>query len=151
MAPGLKQQLLERCNAYVQSRLDAAQHAISELQASANEETKSSAGDKYETGRAMVQLEIEKHQGQRAELLKQQQTLINIAPIKESTTAQPGAIVETNRGSFFLSISAGQMEVDGQKIICISINSPIGSLLRGLKAGDTFTFNKMEYTLAKVN
>lgn len=151
MATTLKQQLLERCNYYVQSRLNAAQDAIEQLQASANEETKSSAGDKYETGRAMVQLEIEKHQSQRAELLKQLQTLNNISGIKETDTAHPGAIVQTSRGWFFLSISAGEVEVDGQKVICISVNSPIGALLRGLKSGDTFTFNRLEYLIIQVS
>jgi len=52
--------------AYIDQRIDAAKKAIGEAQASANEETKSSAGDKYETGRAMMQLAIEQNSTQLA-------------------------------------------------------------------------------------
>jgi sortase (surface protein transpeptidase) len=58
----LKTRLHSLCVSYVGQRIETAQRAIAIAQASANEETKSSAGDKYETGRAMAQLEIEKIQ-----------------------------------------------------------------------------------------
>ena len=56
----IKQTLYNFCVTYINQRMATAQQAIHTAQASANEETKSSAGDKYETGRAMMQLEIEK-------------------------------------------------------------------------------------------
>ena len=67
--------------AYVHERIAATQEAIYTAQLSANEETKSSAGDKYETGRAMAQLEIEKNTAQLAEALKLKQMLKQISSI----------------------------------------------------------------------
>jgi hypothetical protein len=54
----------------VHQRIASAEEAIRMAQESANQEGKSSAGDKYETGRAMAQLEIEKASGQLAEANK---------------------------------------------------------------------------------
>ncbi|MDB5240215.1 MAG: hypothetical protein JWP57_840, partial [Spirosoma sp.] len=48
----LKQALHARCRHYVQQRIDTARQAMEAAQESANSESKSSAGDKYETGRA---------------------------------------------------------------------------------------------------
>jgi hypothetical protein len=71
----IKQQLYAKCLVFVEQRIATAQEAIASAQRSANEETKSSAGDKYETGRAMAQLEIEKSTLQLAESFKLKQFL----------------------------------------------------------------------------
>ena len=46
---------------FIESRLKTIEKAIFELQQSLDSETKSSAGDKHETGRAMLQIELEKN------------------------------------------------------------------------------------------
>ena len=56
----LKEQLWVQCQKIVEHRLATAQQAMDAAQQSANQEEKSSAGDKYETGRAMAQLERDK-------------------------------------------------------------------------------------------
>lgn len=54
MKPSLKEQLLDHCNSYIGLKLETIRHAIANAQESANDDTKSSAGDKHETGRAMA-------------------------------------------------------------------------------------------------
>lgn len=134
-----KEILIDHCKKYVNSRLEDAHSAIKDLQASANEETKSSAGDKYETGRAMIQIEIDKHRSQINELMKQKNVIDSIH-FSEFSTAQLGALVNTDQAVYFLSTSAGVATVEGEKIICVSTNSPIGVKLVGKMAGDTFSF-----------
>jgi transcription elongation GreA/GreB family factor len=150
MQTDIKHRLFRLCQDYVLTRIESAELAIQNLQASANEETKSSAGDKYETGRAMMQLEIEKHAMQLAALSKQKQTLDKINPEIEFKTVQLGALVITDRANYFLAISAGQFVVDNKKYVCISLSSPIGAKLLGLKAGDSFSFNQQNQLIAEV-
>ena len=59
--PNIKQQLYNKCVAYVQSRMDAAEDAYKAAEQASNDDTKSSAGDKYETGRAMMQQEKDRN------------------------------------------------------------------------------------------
>ena len=56
----IKEQLYEFCRAYIDGRTIRINESIKSIQESLSSETKSSAGDKHETGRAMLQLEREK-------------------------------------------------------------------------------------------
>ena len=66
----LKQQLYQYCWTFIEDRFKTIQNNIEELQKALNSETKSSAGDKHETGRAMLQLDREKLGLQLAEINK---------------------------------------------------------------------------------
>lgn len=146
----LKQQLYLKCLAFVEQRIASAQEAISIAQQSANEETKSSAGDKYETGRAMAQLEIEKNSSQLAESLKLKQSLEKIEVDQRTETVRPGSLVKTNHGNFYLTISAGQFTIDNEDYFAISPASPIGQKLVGLHVEQSFSFNKKEFLVLQV-
>jgi len=146
----LKVKLHSLCQAYVEQRIDTAQKAIAASQASANEESKSSAGDKYETGRAMAQLEIEKNSVQLAEAQKLKVALSQIKLDQPTDTVQSGSLVITNQGNFYIMISAGQFTIDSISYFCISPASPIGSKLISLKAKEQFSFNNKTYQIEKV-
>jgi len=146
----IKQQLHALCLAYIEERIKGANQAIQFAQASANEETKSSAGDKYETGRAMAQLEIEKNSKQLAESQRLKQTLLQLDPTKSNETIQAGSLVVTNQGRFFISIPAGLFALEGETYFAISASSPMAQRLLGLNAGDQFSFNKREFVVQKV-
>jgi hypothetical protein len=145
-----KQALLSLCQAYVQQRIDTARQAMEAAQESANQEEKSSAGDKYETGRAMAQLERDRHAQLLAEALKLGQDLNRLNVEKQYETVQPGSVVTTNRGAFFISISAGKFSLDGTDYFAVSPASPIATALAGRKRGEEVTFNKMVYKVLDV-
>jgi hypothetical protein len=147
----IKQQLHALCLAYIEERIKGANQAIQFAQASANEETKSSAGDKYETGRAMAQLEIEKNSTQLAEAKKLKQILLQLDPSKATETAQAGSVVITNQGRFYISIPAGQFIIEGESYFAISPSSPIAQKLLGLRIGYQFSFNKKEFVVEGVS
>lgn len=136
----LKEQVYRRCCTSVEERIDLLREAIAVAQSSANEETKSSAGDKYETGRAMMQLEMEKYNEQLSEALRIKQVLSQLALNSAAGTVQNGSLVCTDQGNFFISVSAGQFSIEGKTVYAISSVSPIGGILLGRKAGDTFEF-----------
>ena len=54
----IKDLLLQKCIEFVSQKIKTIEHSILELRLAASSETKSSVGDKYETGRAMIQLAI---------------------------------------------------------------------------------------------
>lgn len=145
-----KTKLYDYCVAFLNKRIEAAQEAIRMAQESANDETKSSAGDKYETGRAMMQLEIEKNATQLEEAFKQKKILelinIELQPVK----IQTGSLVITDHGNFFIAVSVGLLVIEDKSFAIVSAQSPIGSRLIGLKTGDTFSFGNKTYTVSQI-
>lgn len=147
----LKQKLYQICLSYTEERISSLESAIKDIQQAANEETKSSAGDKYETGRAMAQLEIDKHRSQLVEAVKMKQELSRISVDDNVQLIKPGSLIFTSRGNFYIAINAGQQQVDAQTFFTVSVASPIARKLIGLKVGDSFTLNNQEFTLLKIH
>ncbi len=146
----LKSKLYKLCHAYVDQRIETTQKAMEALQISADEETKSSVGDKYETGRAMMQLEMEKYSVQLNEAVKLKQTISQMETVVQTDVVQPGCLVRTNQGNFYISISAGPLKVNDESFFAISTASPIGTKLLGLKVKDTFNFNNKVYEIQRI-
>lgn len=61
-----------------------------------------------------------------------------------------GAIVVTNRYTFFVSASLEELEVDGRKYIGISTSSPLFTAMVGKKPGDSFSFRGDVYHIKEV-
>ena len=146
----VKQQLYEKCLEYVNVRIVTSENAIKSARESANNDTKSSAGDKYETGRAMMQQEIDNNQMQLNEARKLKAVLDHINPDKQTDTVQNGSLVKTNKGNFYIAISAGQLNIDETLYFAISSASPIGSKLLRLQAGSDLNFNGKDFKLLEV-
>ena len=146
----IKQELYRLCQEYVDRRIEVSRAAIAQAQEAANEETKSSSGDKYETGRAMMQLEIEKNAGQLTESLKLKYALGQISIDKQSDSVQPGSLVVTDREIFFVAISMGKVTYLNQSCIVISPASPLAIKLMGLKPGAKMVFNNHHYVVKEV-
>ena len=137
----LKIALLQFCQGFVDQRSTRIQSQIKELQTALDSETKSSAGDKHETGRAMLQLEREKLGHQLAEVQDLNRVMQKIDISSKKTAAALGSLVKTTTANYFLAISAGEFKSDDSPIYCISLNTPIGIMLLGKTVGDTIGFN----------
>lgn len=146
----IKQQLYAFCQQWVDSKIALAQNEIDTAQASANEETKSSVGDKYETARAMAQLEIEKSTQQLAEAGKLKRLLSEFSPEAGSSIVALGSLVQADKGWFYISLSAGMVDLGGTKYICLSPVSPLGSQMMKLMSGDAFSFGGKNYQIEAV-
>jgi transcription elongation GreA/GreB family factor len=136
----LKHQILSFCTRWVDERIAAIEDSMKQSQAAANSETKSSAGDKYETGRSMMQIELENLSGQLSEALKLRNTLKLIDSDLKNSNVKIGSIVMSTHGNYFISIPAGHCVIDGVKFMIISSSSPMGMKIMGLKKGDSFEF-----------
>lgn len=146
----IKQALFSRCAIFIEDRIDSAQKAIKSAQESANQDSKSSMGDKYETGRAMAQLEIEKNTIQLAESIKLKKQLETIPKEQYGTKIKNGSLIVTNNGNYFLAISAGKIEIDGIPYFALSSASPLGTKMLNLEEGNSFDFNGKLFVLEAV-
>jgi len=146
----LKQKLYMQCVQFCNKRLETIRNSIEEIQESLTSETKSSAGDKHETGRAMLQLEREKAGNQLAETQKLQELLSKIDASKISKMASLGSLVFTTQANYFIAISAGEIVVENVKYFAISPNTAIGKLLIGKEVGDVMTFSENEFKVVAV-
>ncbi len=146
----IKQQLHNLCTAYIAQREQQIGRAIADARESVANETKSSAGDKYETGREMMQQEIDLNMARLAELQIQKAALVHSATDGSSKGVVPGSVVFTNNGAFYVSISAGQLKVDGKTYYAVSPASPVGSALVGHEAGHTFQLNGKQFVIEGV-
>ena len=136
-----KEVLFKQCEAFLKKRLQTVEAVISSNQKALQSETKSSAGDKHETGRAMLQLEMEKAGQQLAGIMQMKDTLAKLTVLKTSKNACLGSIIVTDKVCYFLSISAGQLVVADKIYFAISISSPMGALLLGKQENEEVVFN----------
>lgn len=146
----IKTLLLKKCFEYVEQRIETSRQAMKNAQASANAEEKSSAGDKYETGRAMAQIERDKAAQQLEEAIKLNAILSQINPTARNTKVGLGSLVVTDADRFYLSISLGKVSVAGTDFLVIAPNSPIGQVLLNLKKSDEFSFNKKVHVITEI-
>ena len=150
MERSLKKELHAYCLQYARERLQNIREATATARESANDESKSSAGDKHETGRAMAQLEQEKLSQQLSETHKLLKILSSIDPTESSERIKMGSLIDTDNGSYYLAISAGKMIIDDRVFFLISAASPIGSALIGSN-GHSFIFNGKKYLIKNIS
>jgi hypothetical protein len=137
----IKEALFNQCQSFVNKRLQTVEAVLSSNQKALQSETKSSAGDKHETGRAMLQLEMEKAGQQLVGITQMQLVLSKIDIFKSSKNVCLGSVIITDKVSYFLSISAGQLVVADKSYFAISVSSPIGKLLLGKQKKEVISFN----------
>ena len=146
----IKAQLYNQCVQFVENRLQTIKKTISEIQESLTSETKSSAGDKHETGRAMLQLEREKAGNQLSEIQKVKETLYKINIDNTSETISLGSVVYTSKSNYFIAISTGELKINNELFYAISPSTPIGQLLIGKQVNDDVQFRNQEFKIEKL-
>jgi len=145
-----KEFVLEYCRDHVNKRIQEIQTAIGDATSALQEETKSSAGDKYETSREMIQQDLNRYHQQLAIAERDLNTLDQLIPFRESPIISLGSLVQTDSGYYFMAISIGQVKIDEEQVFCVSPQSPIGRLLVGLSLGDTFSFNGKTHNVVNI-
>ena len=145
-----KQKLIQRCSSYLNEKINSLNAIINEVSEASNSESKSSAGDKHETSKAMMQLEIEKlgTQLKEAELQLLEFEKINFS--KNFKCIEDGSLVETNTGCFLIASSIGKITIEEKTVFVISSKSPLAIALAGKQQNDVLSFNGVEYIILNV-
>jgi len=123
---------------------------LQELKESAGSETKSSAGDKHETGRAMVHLEQEKMTHQLASNQNIKSVLDKIDPEISNPAISLGSLVITDKLRFFLSVAMGKVDVSNNEYYLVSLTSPLAKQFIGKQKGNTVHFNNKDYAIEEI-
>ena len=145
-----KKEIQSVCLHRLQQQLARLEDMMKNAQSEANKETKSSAGDKYETGRSMMQLEKEKF-AQQHDRVSQQLEIVQKLDLGAHDEIQEGSLVDTNIGLFFISVGMEPFEIGDITITCLSLSTPIGEVLNGLEEGDVVDFRDQEIEIWEVH
>jgi len=146
----VKQKLLEKVKELVEGRMQTSFEAMEAAKNSANEEGKSSAGDKYETARAMGQLDREMNGRMYEQARQERLSLDKIDTEAIFKKISFGALAETTMGYFFVSIGAGIIDLNGTKFMLISQEAPVGQLILGKTTGELFEFRGKTHKILSV-
>ncbi len=146
----LKQKIYDHYLQAVHDKITMLQMVLADLKESVSNETKSTAGDKHETALAMLQIEQANTRGQLQEVLTQKAALEKINPRLSATTVVLGSLIKTNRGYLYISIASGKAIIDGNSVIAISPQSPLGQQLTGLSVSDVAEVNNKTYRIESI-
>ncbi len=147
----MKDQVFQLCLNLVEQRIATASEALKQAQEASTDDTKSSAGDKFETGREMAQQDINRNKQLLADAQQQKAVLQSLKDVPATgKTVRNGSLVTTDNGNFYISISAGQLQVNNDIYFAISLASPIGKLFMGRSVGDSIMFNGKSYLIKGV-
>lgn len=141
--------VLQACRNIISERLDNAQKAMNAAQEASKGEDKSSAGDKYETSRAMGHRDRDMYARQLLEAKKELEKL-NKINLETSNVVRVGSLIEVNEAFYFIAIGLGKIIVDENDIMVISKEAPICIALMNKKAGDEFKWNEKHWRIGKV-
>jgi len=150
MSRDIKNKLYFFCKTYINERIHRLKDQIEDLKSGLGSETKSSAGDKHETGRAMLQLELEKLGKQLYEAESLFNVLQQVPQESKPFKIALGSLVTTDKGVYYLAISAGKYEDPEHVVFCISASTPIGKLLLGKEIKDHFLFNGVRQRILEI-
>jgi len=119
------------------SRITQCEAVLADIGHSSQSETKSSAGDKYETSREMLQQEENKVNQQLEKLYFQKKELRSIRDVGAIDQVGWGSLVATDKGTFYISTSLGKVDLPQEGMIyAISKVSPMAMALFGKRVGD---------------
>lgn len=114
---------------------------------SRDSDTKSSAGDKFETGREMMQREMDKISASIDQSKNQLNFLSKINLNRPYSIVDLGCIIITDQDIYYISIGLGKVEINAELIYAISLDSPIGQIFKGKRVGDILEFRSKTLTI----
>jgi len=142
-----KYRLLQYCKTVIQERIATAQLAMNNAQQASNSEEKSSAGDKYETARAMGHIEKDMYARQLEANKIELAALAGIAIDRTGNSIDTGTLVDCGDSKFFIAAGLGKIIFEEEHVFVLSPAAPLAKLFLGKRKGDKLLFNKKEITV----
>lgn len=140
-----KDDLILHLKHVVDERIAQARAAFEGVQQAINNETKSTAGDKHDTSRELLQQEKNKIAQNLANLISLKKVFHQFEVSKLSNKISLGSLFLTNAGLFFIGIPLGEIEWESKSVVCLSPVSPLGKIFMNKTVGDTVVFNRVKY------
>ena len=146
----MKQQIIQHYNQYLNNRINSLREMIVDLTIDSLNDAKGSAGDKHETGLAMMHLEQEKLNRKLLEVIDTQNKFLKIDYSIVSKQVILGSLIEANDTYFLMAVALPKIEVDGKPVFGMSPQSPLGELFLGKNERDVVVFNKIRYSIKQI-
>lgn len=144
-----KKALFQHISQTLSEKIIRLQADMADLQKDIAEDSKSSAGDKFETSREMAQQELLKLGTQLSEQ-QRMKSLVESQTAEAYAQAQSGAVVFTDKGIFLLGIPVGKVSFHGFDLIGIGLGAPLGQSLLHKKKNDQLLFNGQQFLIAEI-
>jgi len=145
----LKQRLLNECLRIQNLQIQTAKSAMDEAQESANEH-QGAMEDKFESFREACQIQRDMFAKQLDEAIITLSILKRINATKENKNIMLGSVVITNTQKFFISVSLGEITVEGEKYFAISAMSPLFKAMVDKNVGEEFSFRSNNYRIEAI-
>ncbi len=145
----IKQDLLQACLDYANKRVTSYKNELITIRESIESNDKG-GGEDDDSGNSQLLSDLEKNSQHLSEANKMLNGLQDISPKTVSEKVMLGSVVKTTTNNFFISVSAGKVDISDGSYFAISQHSPIGTLLIGKKVGDSIEFNGNKFTLTEV-
>jgi hypothetical protein len=145
----IKTKIFEKCLDIQVNSVNIAKKAMNDAQESANEE-KGSMEEKFDSFRESMHVTRDMYARQYQEGVNSLTILKRINPNLEHNTVILGSVVYTDFQNYFVSVSLGEINVNGEKFITISTLTPLFQALAGKSKGDKFKFRDQLYTILDV-
>lgn len=146
----LKQELKKRCITILQERIAVFNQSVDAAREAANSEDKSSAGDKYETGRAMGHLQQEMLGEQLETALHELDFVNSIQAGILHETVVVGSVVVCADFAAFVAAGLGATQLNTQKYFLLSPKAPLAVALHQKKEGESVLFNGKQVLVKQV-
>lgn len=143
----IKSQLYQKIVLRLEQNIQEAQLAYVQAKESRDSDTKSSAGDKYETGREMMQREMDKCSALIDQNRHSMQIIQHVPIHRTYESIDKGALIVTDRGSYYMLVGLGKISLEQKDYFAISPESPIGSLFLGKKVGEYILLREQKITV----
>ena len=140
----MKKRIIEFITLLIKDKTQLLKFELDSINKEKNNLKKSSAGDKFETSRALMQTEYDKIHNQLLMFKNQLRAIKSISLSDKKNKVGVGSFIKTNKSFYFISIGLGKQIIDNKDIYIISLSSPIGKLLNNKKKGDKIVFNNNE-------
>jgi transcription elongation GreA/GreB family factor len=135
----IKHRLVDECIRLQTDFVDNARYAMQEAQESAND-SQGAIEDKFESFREACHIQRDMFAKQLDEAIGKLSILKRIVRNKVNEDISLGSVVHTDSQNYFISVSLGEVNIDGEKFFAISAASPVFQAMAGKVKGDTFTF-----------
>jgi transcription elongation GreA/GreB family factor len=144
-----KQKLWQVCNERVDKRINDYKEEINLIKDSiASNDKGNSEGDDSGSGKLLN--DLEKNMVHLNDAKNTKDYLSNIKTNVESGDVILGSIVKTNMMNFYISTSIGKIDIDDETYYAISVNSPVGQLLKNKTVNERFEFNQNKYVITEI-
>ena len=132
------------------NQIETLQNQIADLTIDAQNDAKSSAGDKHETGLAMMHLEQEKLNAKLTDLINHKKLVQKLPENEVTTKIGLGSLVKTDKAMFYVSIAFLAFKVQNQMVMFISSSAPLMQVLLNKEVGTEVVFNNISYKILEI-